>query len=226
MNYNFLISKYLPDATYSIEDRTYEGILWVGPGEKPSEELFKSFQKEEDRLARAAGLPILDQDNLMMEKQRQARDQAQRDLVPFQKKLGDWYESERVKFKKLKEEALELQARLALKETAMDCWREISDAQLQLNTGAQAYLEATKHMLSWDESKIPAEVLAKREEAHKVLSDGVLVYSDWAKLRDAEMPSREELREALLKGGEHLAVIRKKCQDIALKYPRPRRQHS
>jgi hypothetical protein len=113
---------------------------------------------------------------------------------------------------------------LALKEHALDAWKEITEAQEVLQKQAQAYLEATKHMLAWDEDKIPADVRQKRDEAHGVLSDGQYVYADWAKLRAAEMPSREELAEALRAGGEHLARIRETCKKISLKYPKPRVQ--
>lgn len=224
MNYAHLARKYFPSAKFVVHDRSFDGLEWISPGEKPKEEVFEAFQKEEDRLARAAGLVVRDRMGQMEEKQRQARAQAEADMVPFQKTLGEWFESERLKFLKLKQDALELQARLALKEHALDCWREITEAQDALNKQAQAYLDATAHYLSWDLSKIPADVLGKREDAHKILLEGRLVYADWSRLREAEMPTREEMAEALRLGGERLAEVRKACKEVALRYPAPRIQ--
>lgn len=223
MNYYALTKKYFPSAKVVVEDRTYDGLVWKGPGDKPLESIFKSLQDEEDRLARVAGQAVLSRDGLMQEKQRQARAQAEADLVPFQKTLGDYFEAERLKALKLKQDALDLKMRLSLKEHVIDCWREISGAQEALNKKAQAYLEETKHYLAWDEHKVPAEVLAEREKAHALLSDGQLVYADWANLRAAEMPSREEIQEAIKIGGQHLARMKQQCKDIALKYPKPRK---
>lgn len=225
MNFYALTQKYIPSAQVTLHDRTYEGLEWHGPGEKPRREIFEAYQAEEDRIARASGQESLSRSSQMQEKQRQARAKAEADLVPFQKQMGEYFEGERLKFLKLKSDALELQARLALKEHALDCWREITEAQKGLSDQAQAYLEATKHMLAWDDHKIPAEVLAKREEAHKLLSEGQLVYADWHRLRESEMPSREELALALRAGGDHLARIRKACKEVALKYPKPRIQN-
>lgn len=225
MNYAHLARKYFPASTVTVEDRTYNGLIWHGPGDKPLESIFQSLQDEEDRLVRVAGREVLSRESLMQEKQRQARDQAEKDLIPFQKKLGEWFEEERLKFKKLQEEVLELKSRLALKEHALDCWKEITEAQEEINKQAQTYLEETKHMLAWDTHRIPPEVISKREEAQNLLSDGKLVYTDWARLREAEMPSREDLRNAILKGGSELARMKKICNDVNLKYPKPRKNH-
>lgn len=224
MNYYALTKKYFPSANVTLHDRTYQGLEWHGPGDKPSEDIFEAYQNEEDRLTRQAGLIVRDRQGQMEEKQRQARAQADADMVPFQKTLGEYFETERLKFLKLKQDALELQARISLKEHALDCWREITEAQEALNKQAQEYLDATKHYLSWDLDKIPADVLGKREDAHKLLSEGQLVYADWARLRESEMPSREELATALRLGGEHLERARKACREVALRYPKPRIQ--
>jgi len=225
INYAHLARKYIPDCSIIVEDRTFEGLVWLGPGEKPKLEVFESYQREEERIIRAAGLTVASQDSQMQEKQRQARAQADLDLIPFQKKLGEYFETERLKFLKLKQDTLELQARLALKEHALDCWREISEAQKALSDQAQAYLESTKHMLAWDDHKVPTDVMIKREEAHRLISEGQLVYPDWHRLREAEMPSQEDLAAALRAGGEHLERIRKACKAVALKYPKPRIQN-
>lgn len=225
MNFAYLARKYFPDCQIIVEDRTYDGMRWIGPGEKPKEEIFKSLQDEEDRLARLAGQPILDRESQMQEKQRQARAQAEADLIPFQQKLGEYFEGERLKFLKLAQDALETKMALSLKEHAMTAWREITVAQDEQNRQAQEYLDATKHFLAWDTHKIPAEVIAKREEAHKLLSEGQLVYADWVNLRRSEMPTREEMQEALRKGGEHLTRLKKRCKEVSLRYPKPKRQH-
>lgn len=223
MNFYALTKKYFPDAEVTVEDRTYEGLKWHGPGKKPGLDIFKAFQEEEDRLDRIAGREVRSGESLMQEKQRQARAKAQEDLIPFQEKMGRYYEEERQKFRKLQEDALEVQARLRVKNHAIDCWKEITAAQELLQKQAQEYLEATKHMLAWDKDKIPADVVKNRQDAHKVLEEGALVYADWKTLREAEAPTQEELREALLKGGEHLARVKKHMRELALKYPKPRR---
>lgn len=226
MNFFFLTQKYFPHAKVIVHDRTYEGLEWISPGHKPKEAVFQSFQDEEDRLARMAGREVMSRDSQMQEKQRQARAQAQADLTPFQQVLGEYFESERLRFQKLLEDALEAKAMIALKEHAMHAWQEITEAQDALNAKAQEYLEETKHYLAWDTHKIPPDVLVKREEAHKMLDGGKTVYADWATLRAAEMPSREEIQQAVLSGGEHLARIKKACKEVSLKYPKPRKQHT
>lgn len=225
MNYQYLAKKYFHKASVTVHDRTYEGLEWHGPGEKPKQEVFEAFQAEEDRLDRIAGRQVRDRTGQMQEKQQQARAQAEDDLVPFQKQLGEYFEEERLKALRLKEDALELQARLVLKDHANVAWREITAAQDALNKQAQAYLDDTAHYLSWDVHKIPADVLAKREDAQALINYGQVVYADWSKLREAEMPSREELALALRVGGDHLARIRKTCQEVALRYPKPRVNH-
>lgn len=224
MNFFALTKKYFPDANVTVEDRTYEGLKWHGPGKKPGLDIFKAFQEEEDRLDRVAGREVRSGESVMLEKQKQARAKALEDLIPFQEKMGRYYEEERQKFLKLQQDALEVQTRLRVRDHAIDCWREITEAQAMLQKQAQEYLEETKHMLAWDQHKIPAEVLANREKAHRILEEGVLVYADWKTLREAEAPSQEELREAILKGGEHLARVKRHMQELKLKYPKPRRQ--
>lgn len=223
MNYYYLVQKYFPNAKVIVEDRTYDGLVWQGPGDKPLDSIFKSLQGEEDRLLRLAGQKVMAQENQMLEKQLQARAQAEAELIPFQKTLGDYFENERLKCLKLKQDGLDLQMRLSLKEHVIDCWREITAAQNSLNAKAQIYLDETKHYLAWDEHKIPGEILAEREKAHNILSEGQLVYADWANLRAAEMPSREEIQAAIKTGGEHLKRLQKACKEIALKYPKPRK---
>lgn len=224
MNYNALVQKYFPQARVVVHDRTYEGLEWLGPGEKPRKEVFESFQAEEDRLDRAAGRQVREKEGLMQEKQRQARAQAEQDLIPFQQKLGTYYEEQRLAFLKLSQEALEVKNLLGVKNIGVACWQEITEAQELLHAKAQQYLEETKHYMAWDEHKIPAEVLAGREQAHSVLEETKVVFAEWNQLRASEMPSREEIAEAIRKGGEHLKAMKKRCKEIAGKYTKPKRQ--
>lgn len=225
MNFYALTCKYFPDAQVTVHDRTYEGLEWHGPGEKPALEVFESFQEEEDRLARAAGREVLSRESVMQERQRQARAQAELDLVPFQQKLGEYFEAERLRFLKASQDALELKALLGLKEHGMSAWKEISEAQDAINQRAQKYLEETAHYLAWDPHKIPVEVLEQREKMHALIDEGKTVYADWASLRAKEMPSRQDIAEAIRKGGDHLRRMQAACKEVAVRYPRPKKTH-
>lgn len=223
MNFAYLAKKYFSDCIIIVHDRTYDGLEWRGPGDKPSLEIFEAFQKEEDRLERAAGRAVMSQESTMQEKQRQARAQAELDMVPFQKKLGEFFEQERLRCLKLYQDALETKSLIASKEHVITAWSEITEAQSALNKQAQTYLEETQHFTAWDQDKVPKDVLEKRAEAHRILMETKVVYAEWAALRQAEMPSREEIAEAIRAGGEHLKNIKKRCKEVALKYHKPRK---
>lgn len=224
MNYAYLAKKYL-HADVVVHDRTYDGLEWFGPGEKPPLSVFEAFQGEEDREARVLRKEHESRLGIMEERQVQARAKALEDIRPFEDKLREIEEEGRRKALELRQEAIELQSALRSRSHVLDAWKEISAAEALLADEAQRYLEETAHYLSWDQHKIPAEVLVGREKAHSQIAAGKLVYADWARLRSNEMPSRAEIQEAIKLGGEHLKRIKKACQEAALRYPKPRRNH-
>lgn len=81
LNYAHLAKKYL-GAKVTVHNRTYEGLEWHGPGEKPTHEIFEAFQREEDREARVAGRKFEPRPGLVEEKQRQAKQKAMEAIRP------------------------------------------------------------------------------------------------------------------------------------------------
>lgn len=227
LNYNHLYVKYLggADCVTVVHDRTWEGLEVVKGPPKPSMAVFDSFQAEEDRQARAAGVEHGQRLGLMEEKQAQARAKAMDDIVPFEHKLQEAFQNEREKAFQLKKEALEVQYALKEREHVMDGWLELTRAQDLINEEARKYLAETDWYVTRKNEnglEIPEEVMQKRAEARARIQAGELVYADWDRLRKNEMPSRAELQEALLKGGEHLAKMREVCKAVVLRYPKPR----
>lgn len=226
MNYSHLATKYIKDARFVANDRTYDGLSWLGPGEKPGEEYFKSLQKLEDQETGIEENQENQKETLRQERQRQARARALADAIPFEKQIAD-------EFAKIRQEAflviLKAKEEFELAQTVKaidDCWLEISKAQEKTNEEALTYLQAT----DWYDAreadggkKPPPEVLVKRQEARDRIEHGKVVYANWAQLRAKEMPSKAELRTAILAGGEVLERIKKLSQSIILKYPKPRK---
>lgn len=227
MNFVYLARKYF-NVDCICEDRSYEGLIWPKDAhlEKPPQAVFEAYQGEEDRLNRVVANQAQKRTERIQESQKQAVARSFEDIIPFEDRLKAEHE-------KLREEAYEIrkgavEAKLALSARASHIepmWREISEVQSAVSQEAQQYLDDTSHMLSWDPQKVPVEVLSKREEAHKRVEDGKLVYGNWQQMRAKDMPTREELRQAVKAGGEHLARLQKICQDVALKYPKPRKTY-
>lgn len=225
MNFVYLSHKYL-GVDCLMEDRTYGGLLWPsGAGEKPSYEVFESFQKEEDRLGRVEKNAGARLETERRERHRQAEHKALQDIIPYEQKIADHHEQVRADAFEQRCQALELQHALESRQQIDHCWKEISKADDIVTKEAQQYLEDTAHMLAWDQQKIPAEVLSKREEAHKRIFDSKTVYANWATLRASEMPSREELQAAIQAGGDQLKRLQDICKGVQLRYPRPKRNH-
>jgi len=86
-SYAYLADKYLPDSKYTIEDRTYEGVIWHGPGDKPSRDLFDSLDKEEQRFLKVKDRSIELENNLLIEMQMAHRQKALDAVKPLEKKL-------------------------------------------------------------------------------------------------------------------------------------------
>lgn len=226
MNFRYLAEKYL-NVSCLVNDRTYDGIIWPhdAPMEKPPLEVFEAFQREEDRLKRVDQFTT---ESLMAdhrEKLHQARAKALEEITPYEDKLRAEQEDVRRQALEQKQEAVRLRLALELRETADHMWTEISRTEAAMAAQAQKYLEDTAFYLAWDPHKIPADVLAKREEAHKRLEAGKTVYANWQSLRAKEHPSREEMAAAIRAGGEELERMKALLKGVALRYPKPKQHH-
>ena len=226
MNYAYLSLKYL-GVECLMEDRTYDGLMWPKDhGEKPSEEIFAAFQREEDRQARAEGKVVSDRGSELALKQHQARAKAAQDLIPYEsviKAKVDVAYQEALEARKL---AIDIQAAQRLKAVVDEEWREITEAQGRINDEAHRYLDETAHHVEREQHGIcdvPDEIALKRKLAIERISDGTKVYAKWQELRSKEMPSRQELHDAIVAGGVELERMKKICRDVQLKYPRPKR---
>ena len=222
MNFNYLVSKYLGIHNCIVHDRTYAGLEFPPEFSKPGIKTFEAWQQLEDQEMNKRGLVMAERESQMQLKQQHARARALEEIRPYEDKLKELEQTAKEEATKLKKEALECQYLLKSRGHIVEAWIEITSAQDLINKEAQAYLDDTAHVLSWDHTEIPVDIAIKRTEAHKRLKNGEAVYQDWRTLRHSEMPSREELQEAILKGGEHLELIRKTCKEIALRYPAPK----
>ena len=228
INYAHLARKYL-NADVIVHDRTYEGLEWKGPGKKPSKDLFESFQKEEERIRKIDEWKEANNIGLMQERQHQAKVDALEKIRPLEHKIEEEQMRVREKIMRHKLEAKELQEQLKTRDELLDCWNEISAAQALVNAEAEQYLKDTDFFFTRETETgkpVPQEVIEKRALARERIDRGQLVFTHWRSLREKEMPSRGEIQEAIKKGGEELERIRKVCQDIALRYPKPRRQRT
>jgi len=227
MNYAHLAKTYM-FADVIVHDRTYAGLQWLGPGEKPSEEQFRAFQVEEDRQNFVKNnLPKQKEADLMKERQRQARAAAEDMAIPLEKKIEAEWQSIYNEIADLRKKAAETRGVVAAMGKMGEAWAEISKAQESINEEAQRYLAETDWYYTREsETKIqvPEEVKVKRQEARERIQHGEIVYASWQKLRAAERPSRQEIRDAIREGGEALDRIRKLCGDASLKFPKPKRK--
>ena len=230
MNFAYLARKYL-GVECLVEDRTYEGLMWpkTAPIEKPSQEVFSHLQQEEERTARSAEALAAIQDSVMKEKQEQARAQALEDAKPFEAKINEEQAKIRNQVREMRLEAIMAQEALRTRDEVGDFWQEITRAQDIINQEAQTYLADTDWYVSRqneDGKAIPQDVLEKRQLARQRIENGKTVYARWQELRGKEMPSQKEIQEAIRAGGEELKRIQAVCKSVALRYPKPRRQHS
>lgn len=228
INYAHLARKYL-GVEPVVHDRTYEGMEFPAGTTKPAVELFAAFQREEERLAQADENHLANNLGLMQEKQHQARQAALEAIRPLEEKFKEEESSLREEVERLRMAALELQERFQTREELLECWQEIGAAQALVNAEAEAYLADTDFFVTRKQEtgeEIPGEITQKRAEARARIDRGNLVYRKWEKLREAERPSRKEIQAAIQAGGEELARIKKVCEEVALRYPRPRRQRS
>lgn len=225
MNFVALAHKYL-GVDCLCENRSYAGLLWpADQGDKPSYETFESFQKEEDRLNRVDKLVSTRSLEEKRLEHRRVQQKALEDIVPYEEKVRAEHEELRRQTQAQRMDAIHLQHSLDSRAHVDHTWREITAAEDRVTKEAQQYLDDTAHYLSWDPHRVPAEILAKREEAHKRIDHGKQVYANWQELRAKEMPTREDLIAAIRAGGEELERLKKICAETALKYPRPRKNH-
>lgn len=228
INFAYLYEKYIGVGTVIVHDRTHDGLEIRG-GIKPSKEVFEAFQAEEDRLAKIEQKEEAVNLGLMEERQHQARVEAAEKARPIEEKIAKEQELIRQEILALKAEAKETQELLKTKDALLDCWHEISAAQAIINAEAENYLKDTDWYVTrkHEEGKdIPADIQEARLKAKQAIEKGALVYKHADKLREMAMPSREEIKAAIVKGGEELARIKSAVQEVHLRYPKPKRQRS
>lgn len=228
INYAYLYEKYIGIGTVIVHDRTHDGLEIRG-GIKPSKEVFEAFQAEEDRLAKIEQKEEAVNLGLMEERQHQARVEAAEKARPIEENIAKEQELIRQEIIALKAEAKEAQELIKTKDALMDCWHEISAAQALINAEAEGYLKETDWYVTrkHEEGKpIPPDVQEARLRAKDAIQKGVLVYQHAEKLRELAMPSRDEIKAAIVKGGEELDRIKSAVQEVHLRYPKPKRQRS
>lgn len=228
INFAYLYKKYIGEGTVIVHDRTLDGLEVIG-GTKPSKELFEAFQAEEDRLAKIEHNQEAVNLGLMEERQHQARVQAAMDALPLEEKISKEQELIRQEIIALKAEAKETQELIKTKDDLLDCWHEISAAQALINAEAEAYLKETDWYVTrkHEEGKdIPQDVQDARARAKEAIHKGEVVYKHADKLREMAMPSREEIKAAIVKGGAELSRIKMAVQEVHFRYPKPKRQRS
>lgn len=227
INYNRLLQIYKPDAHYVLHDRTYDGIEWLDKSMKPSKDLFEAWQKEEDRKGNALTFSESEKLKELEEKRHQARVEAQERAKPIQQKIEEEWDSITTAIIELAKKTSELKASLRAKDAVLELWHELDDFQSELHGEAKAYLEETRLYAEKEaETGIPMpEAIRKaRNEAFSIFGNGKVVYASAVKLREREMPSREEIIKAYKEGGEILEKMKELIKDIHLKYPKPTRR--
>lgn len=228
INYGHIARKYF-NADVVVHDRTFEGLEWRGPGEKPKLEIFHAFAEEEERQARLANrkkeIPL----GLMEEKQAQARALALEEARPVEDKIREEFHRVKEEARKMRMEALELEEAMSAMAEVAESWHEVSKAQEKINQEAEDFLKqtdwyVTRELETGGSAKVPEEVRIARQEARERIDRGRLVYANWQALRSKEMPERGDVEAAIRLGGEALAEIKALCKAIAEKYPRPKRR--
>ena len=229
MHYGYLAKKYIDGAKFIMHDRTYDGLEWLGPGQKPSIKLFESFQEEENRHKRIDDKVNKDLEDEVKLRQHQYRHKVLEEIIPKEDKIREENAKLREEIEHLRFKVLEEKEALKNKELMLDCWNEISAAQAIINAECEDYLLKTDFYITREKETgkpIPQEVLVLREEARQRINHGERVYRFSDLLREKELPSKDEIREAIIAGGEELERIRKHCINVHLKYPKPKRQRS
>jgi len=230
MNYAYLFEKYCkPDhekVKVIVHDRTYDGLEIHGLP-KPSRATFEAFQEMEQRENTIEERLKSEEDFLILLKKEQAKIEAERKSRPIEEKIQEEWNAVTVEVLKLRQEAINTQAALKTKDAMVECWYEIERAQEVVNREAEAYLRETDWYVTRKQETgidIPVDIVDRRAEARSRIDRGHLVFKRADELRRKELPSREEIKQALLQGGEELERIKKICKEVTLKYAKPSRR--
>lgn len=221
MNFAYLYGKYCGFGSVVVEDRSYDGLVITG-APKPPPSVFAGWAAKERELAGSEAYHESVLSRELEQRVEAARARALLDIVPFHDRVREQERAAYDQAMQLRKEAIECQSAINIKEGLEKAWIEIAKAQDIVNAEAQKYLDDTAFVLSWEASAVPAEIAQKRREAQARIKLGKTVYQDWTRFRASEMPSGQEIHEAIQKGGEHIERIRSLARAVALKYPRPR----
>lgn len=225
MNYSALAKKYVPGAKFKLIDRSYDGLEWIGPGEKPSIEMFQSWATEEARLQRIDEVKVL----ARMKEIEAARN---RELVKIAEETKSIEEKLKDEFKEMRRDILsqfhetkELEQCLNARDALSEVWVNVSSLQHAINEECKQYLADTDFYVTRKQEtgqEIPQNVSHNRQTCRDRVNNGVLAYASWSRIRGMERPSRKDIQEALKNGRGELARLREICNSIALRYPKPR----
>lgn len=228
MNFVYLAKKYA-GVDCLCDDRTYGGLLWpAAQGEKPKFETFLAWQGQEDQLGRASAAQNQQRQQERETAHRQAQVKALQDITPYEDQVRAEQAEIRDKTYQQRAEAVRLQHLLDTRTEVEHTWQEIGAAQHKVNEEAKQYLLDTAHHVAMSDAGVqplPDEVASKRRAAMLRIKEGETVHANWQALRAKEMPTREDMIEAIRIGGDELERLKKICADVALKYPRPRKQN-
>lgn len=225
MNYAALAKKYVPGAKFNLIDRSYGGLEWIGPGDKPSIENFQSWATEEARIQRIDEIKVL-------ARMKEIEAAKNRELVKIAEETRSIEEKLKDEFKEMRREILsqfhetkELEQCLKARDALSEVWVNVSSLQNAINEECKQYLADTDFYVTRKQEtgqEIPEDVSKKRQDCRDRVNNGVLAYASWSRIRSMERPSRKDLQEALKNGRAELARLKDICNSIALRYPKPR----
>jgi len=229
MNFVYLAKKYL-GVDCLCHERTYGGLIWpAGAGEKPDYEVFESFQREEDRQARVGKREAQERAEHRRVRHHQIRHAEVEAAKTEEERFRDEEAKIRAEAREQRMKAIEVLERTRTKDEVSECWTEIGKTQEAVNAMAREFLASTDWYVTREQEggpKVPDDIRQQRAQARADIEHGKTVYANWQVLRAKELPSREEMAEAIRAGGEELERLQKVCQDVAKKYPRPKRGHT
>lgn len=228
VNYAYIYDKYFkPEgATVIVHDRTYDGLEVIG-AVKPPKEILEAASEEDARVQNVSYLESRSQESEMQLKQQQARVEAERAAIPLEEKIKAEWAKIMDEVIELRKAAQEAQQAFRSKDVLLDSWYEIQAAQEMINKEAEEYLRETDWYVTRKQETgldIPMDVQEKRSEARDRIDRGQRVFKQYDALRRMELPSREEIKKAMLAGGSELNRIKALCKDVSLKYAKPQRR--
>lgn len=224
-NYAYIYEKYFkPDgATVIVHDRTYDGLEVIG-AVKPPKEILEAAAIEDARVQNISVLELKNQESELQKKQEQARIEAERAAIPLEEKIKAEWSKIMDEVIELRKAAVEASQAHRTKDALLDSWYEIQAAQALINQESESYLRETDWYVTRKQETgldIPEDVQAKRAEARSRIDRGQKVFAKYDALRRMELPTREEIKKAILAGGEELERIKHLCNDTKLKYAKP-----